>query len=246
MKTAVITTVHGRGDHLRRQLEGMSTSTAPPDLHIVVALGDPAVTDIVGTSAVVLDCPAAQPLPVAMGRNLGAAAAVRNAAELLVFLDVDCIPGADLIDRYHTIARRPEHENALLCGPVTYLEPPGPRGYVISEIRAKPNPHPARPAPQDGTVAATTDYSLFWSLSVDSASGTAATAVKTPTLRNTPRPGTCRCDGSVGRTHFTSTTPSPTRPWTTSTTSCATPRSFTNGGDGGPWKAGCPPLRPKA
>lgn len=175
MKTAVITTVHGRGDHLRRQLEGLATSTVPPDMHIVVALGDPAVADIVseqGASAIVLDSPASQPLPLAMGRNLGATAAVENAAELLVFLDVDCIPSADLIDRYHTAASQSDNGNTLLCGPVTYLRHPGPRGYVISEIRARPDPHPGRPAPKVGNVVPTTDYTLFWSLSF---------AVKVPT-----------------------------------------------------------------
>lgn len=168
MKTAVITTVHGRDTHLRRQLEGLAASTLRPDMHIVVALGDPTVTDTVralGAPAVVLDCKAAAPLPVAKGRNAGAAAAVRNGVELMIFLDVDCIPGADLIDRYHAVASRAEHEDALLCGPVTYLRPLGPGGYDLSEIRAKPDPHPARPAPQDGTVVTTTDYALFWSLS---------------------------------------------------------------------------------
>ncbi|MDT5218173.1 MAG: hypothetical protein QOF15_278 [Mycobacterium sp.] len=168
MKTAVITTVHGRGDHLRRQLEGLADSTLTPDMHVVVALGDPTVTDVVtraGSSAVVVDCPTRAPLPVALGRNTGAAAAARAGADLLVFLDVDCIPGADLIDRYHTVAGRPEHRDALLCGPVTYLDPPGPGGYALSEIRARPDPHPARPATQDGTVVAATDYALFWSLS---------------------------------------------------------------------------------
>lgn len=168
MRTAVITVVHGRGAHLRRQLEGLATATLRPDLHIVVALGDPEIAAIVGelgASAMVLDCPAVQPLPVAMGRNAGAAEALRNAVELMVFLDVDCIPGTDLLGRYRSVAARPEHEDAILCGPVTYLQPPGPDGYVISKIRSKPAPHPARPAPPDGTVVATTDYRLFWSLS---------------------------------------------------------------------------------
>src|ERR1700709_2531036 len=109
MKTAVITTVHGRGDHLRRQLEGLADSTLMPDMHVVVALGDPTVTDIVtgaGSSAVVVDCPSRPRRQVAWGRQRGAAAAARAGAGLLVFLDVDCIPGADLIDRYHTVAGR--------------------------------------------------------------------------------------------------------------------------------------------
>jgi GT2 family glycosyltransferase len=169
MKVAVVTTVHGRGSHLQRQLEGLATSTRAPDAHIVVALGDPAVADIVteaGERTVVIDCPARRPpLPIALGRNIGARAAIRGGAELLIFLDVDCIPGARLIERYHAVASQTEHANALLCGPVTYLAPPGRRGYRISEIRACPDPHSARPAPEDGTVVATTDYALFWSLS---------------------------------------------------------------------------------
>ncbi|KPN58735.1 glycosyltransferase family 2 protein, partial [Mycobacterium intracellulare] len=175
MRTAVITVVHGRGDHLRRQLEGLATSTLRADLHIVVALGDPTVAALVSelkAPALVVECEAARPLPVAMGRNVGAAAAIRNAAELLVFLDVDCIPGAELLDRYHGVAGRSEHADAILNGPVTYLPPPGPGGYVISEIRSNPDPHRARPAPRDGAVLSTTDYALFWSLSF---------AVKVPT-----------------------------------------------------------------
>lgn len=168
MRTAVITVVHGRGAHLRQQLEGVAASTLRPDMHIVVALGDPTVAALVDelrVPALVVDREATEPLPVATGRNVGAAAAVRNAAELLIFLDVDCIPGAELIDRYHWVAGRPEHEDAILNGPVTYLPPPGPGGYVIHEVRSKPEPHRARPAPRDGAVLATTDYALFWSLS---------------------------------------------------------------------------------
>ncbi|OBB93071.1 glycosyltransferase family 2 protein [Mycobacterium sp. 852002-40037_SCH5390672] len=168
MRTAVVTVVHGRAAHLRRQLQGLATATRRPDMHIVVALDDPRVAEMVdelGAQAIVLDRKVAHPLPVAMGRNVGAAAAIRKGAELLVFLDVDCIPGAELLDRYHTVAGRAEHEDAILNGPVTYLPPPGPGGYVISEIRSKPEPHRARPAPPDGSVVATTDYALFWSLS---------------------------------------------------------------------------------
>ncbi|OMC19933.1 glycosyltransferase family 2 protein [Mycobacterium colombiense] len=168
MRTAVITVVHGRGAHLRRQLEGLASATLRPDMHIVVALGDSTVAATIarlGAPATVVDCPASHPLPLAMGRNVGAARAVRNAAELLVFLDVDCIPGAELLDRYHSVAGEPEHEDAILNGPVTYLPPPGPDGYVVSEVRSKPQPHRARPAPPDGAVVSMTDYALFWSLS---------------------------------------------------------------------------------
>lgn len=166
MKTAVITTVHGRNAHLSRQLQGLSGSTRTPHMHIVVALGDPTIAETIAErhgAAVLLDLPASPPLPVARGRNVGAAAALRNAAELLVFLDVDCIPGPHLIEHYHAAVEQDAHRDALLCGPVTYLPPAGPDGYVLSELSAAA--HPARPAPQRGCVIATTDYTLFWSLS---------------------------------------------------------------------------------
>lgn len=168
MKTAIITTVRGRGAHLRGQLRGLAESAQSADLHVVVALDDPRVGEIVaeeGSPAMVLDVEAAEPVPVALGRNRGAAAALRESAELLVFLDVDCIPGAELVGRYRSTAAQPEHADALLCGPVTYLAPPGPRGYVIAEVQRRPDPHPARPAPPDDDVVPTTEYALFWSLS---------------------------------------------------------------------------------
>lgn len=168
MKTAVITTVRGRGSHLRRQLHGLAESTVPADLHIVVALGDPRAGEIVveeRSPALVVEVAAAEPIPIAHGRNVGAAAALQESAELLVFLDVDCIPGPEMIGRYCHTAAEPKHADALLCGPVTYLAPPGPRGYRLNELDAQRNPHPARPAPPGDEVLATTEYALFWSLS---------------------------------------------------------------------------------
>ncbi|WP_197381157.1 glycosyltransferase family 2 protein [Mycolicibacterium mengxianglii] len=166
MRTAVITVAHGRHQHLRRQLDGLAAGSHLPDLHVVVALADPDVPGIVAGDArrhvVAHDAdPAA--LPLGQARNVGAAAALERGAELLVFLDVDCIPGRDLIGRYLDVAGRPQHGDALLCGPVTYLPPPGPHGYDLSALEVRP--HPARPAPDDGDVLAGTDYTLFWSLS---------------------------------------------------------------------------------
>ncbi|MDA2891180.1 glycosyltransferase family 2 protein [Mycolicibacterium sp. BiH015] len=168
MKTAVVTVVHGRHGHLRQQIRGLGRGCAPPDVHVVVALGDPDVGHVVrsaDSAAVVLDCPAGSLLPLAAARNRGAEAALDDGAELLVFLDVDCIPSTRLLQRYHAVAGEPEHRNALLCGPVTYLPPAGKSGYDLSALDQAIDPHPARPSPLDGTTLPTTDYSLFWSLS---------------------------------------------------------------------------------
>jgi GT2 family glycosyltransferase len=168
MKTAVITTAHGRAEHLRRQLDGMSRSARQPDIHVVVAIDDPALSDVVaasGSPAHVVHCEVGPgPLPIASARNIGARTALDFDAELLVFLDVDCIPGHHMLSRYHNAVVDPEHRDALLCGPVTYLAPPSATGYPVA-LESMIDPHPARPAPPDGDVIASTEYKLFWSLS---------------------------------------------------------------------------------
>src|SRR6202012_4133576 len=111
---------------------GLARSTRRPDMHVVVALDDLHVGDIVadeGAPALVIDLNVGEPLPLALGRNQGAAAALSRSAELLVFLDVDCIPDTELIARYQDAAKQPRYGDALLCGPVTYLPPPRPGGY---------------------------------------------------------------------------------------------------------------------
>jgi len=146
----------------------MIRSARLPDMHVIVAIGDPAVSDVVaasGNTADVVHCHNdSGPLPVASARNIGALAALDFGAELLVFLDVDCIPGRDMLGRYHNAVVEPEHHDALLCGPVTYLAPSGSEGYPVT-LEDLIKPHPARPAPRDGDVIATTNYELFWSLS---------------------------------------------------------------------------------
>ena len=83
-----------------------------------------------GNTAHVVHCEVPPgPLPVASARNIGALAALNEGAELLVFLDVDCIPGRNLLGRYYEAGVDLEHRtDALLCGPVTYLAPPGVKG----------------------------------------------------------------------------------------------------------------------
>ena len=82
-------------------------------------------------------------------------------ADLLVFLDADCLPGPDLLARYRAaVAAHPE---GLLCGPVTYL-PEGILPERPDELSALTAPHAARPAPPDGEHVLG-DHRLFWSLS---------------------------------------------------------------------------------
>jgi N-acetylglucosaminyl-diphospho-decaprenol L-rhamnosyltransferase len=103
-------------------------------------------------------------LRLAAARNAGADRAVRTGAELVIFLDADCVPGPELVDRYSQAAA--EHDGAVLCGPVTYLAPGVDVGDAAHLVSAT-NPHPARPAPAPGQVvqASPAEYPLFWSLS---------------------------------------------------------------------------------
>jgi hypothetical protein len=157
--TAVVTLTRGRDAHLRRQRAGLAAD--PPDLHVVVGMGEePAVP-----GATVLRVPVPDTgLPLAAARNAGVAAALAAGADLLVLLDVDCIPGPGLLARYRAAARATP-DPALLCGPVHYLPPPGPRGYPATGLAALAPPHPARPAPPDGAVVRDDRFALFWSLS---------------------------------------------------------------------------------
>ena len=99
-------------------------------------------------------------LPLAAARNAGAAV---TSADLLVFLDVDCIPCPELIERYRWVAQQ---SGGLLAGPVGYLpEAAGRPPLSADELRRLAVPHPARPVPEYGVLVPESRYELFWSLS---------------------------------------------------------------------------------
>jgi N-terminal domain of galactosyltransferase len=171
VSSAVITIVSGRHRHLRAQRASLRAGDIRPDLHVVVALGDPAVAALLADDH---GDPTAMPtvcvyvpgdplgLPLAAGRNAGAARAIAAGVDLLVFLDVDCLASPELVERYANAAR--QRPDAVLSGPVTYLPPGPPGGWLLTELRAHRAPHPARPDPPVGELVEA-DPDLFWSLS---------------------------------------------------------------------------------
>ncbi|BBY18486.1 glycosyltransferase family 2 protein [Mycolicibacterium litorale] len=165
MTTALVTVAHGRHDHLRRQSAGLERSRVRPDLRVVVAIDDPGMAGVVDGSAEVIDCATTTSgLPLARARNLGAEHALRRGADVVIFLDVDCIPGETLVGRYAE-ACATYRSAALFSGPVTYLPPPLDAGYPIDALATMTRPHPGRPAPPPGELVAADDHDLFWSLS---------------------------------------------------------------------------------
>ncbi|RZT18086.1 GT2 family glycosyltransferase [Mycobacterium sp. BK558] len=162
--TSVITVVHGRHHHFIRQQAGFSTCRPAPDDRCVVAIDDPVIRTVAAPGVHVVECASTSAgLPLARARNQGAHEATERGADLLIFLDVDCIPGPALIDRYVDAHRRVDGD-ALLCGPVTYL-PPAPDGYPLDALESLTDPHPARPAPPPGVLQTESNHDLFWSLS---------------------------------------------------------------------------------
>ncbi|MGV9689176.1 glycosyltransferase family 2 protein [Streptomyces sp. NPDC003444] len=165
MRVAVITLVAGRHRHLALQQRGLAASDQAPDHYVVVTLDDPDAAGVVRDRRPAADVlPLARDagrLPLAAARNAGARRALDAGADLLVFLDVDCVPGPTLLSRYAETAR----DGALLCGTVAYLPPPPPGGYRLDALPALAPPHPGRSVPADDEVLTGGDHRLFWSLS---------------------------------------------------------------------------------
>jgi GT2 family glycosyltransferase len=171
VSTAVVTVVHGRHDHLRRQHTSLAAGSRVPDHVVVVAMGDAEVAGVVAAGPLadrctVVDLPAGDRLPLARARNTGAATAFSLGGTLAVFLDVDCLAGPGLVEGYRAGWRSTSTYEGprLLSGTVAYLDPAGPAGYTAADLAAA-RPHPARPAPAPGSVERATDPRLFWSLS---------------------------------------------------------------------------------
>ena len=83
----------------------------------------------------------------------------------MIFLDVDCLPGEDLVAAYARRGRTRRRADSLLCGPVAYLPPPPARRVRPRPARRSSRLHPGRPAPAAGDRQRGGDHRLFWSLS---------------------------------------------------------------------------------
>ena len=160
MKVAVITLASQRR---RLHLERQEAWLRQVDDHLRVVVVLDAEGDLPTAGHALRVAPGADGLRLAAARNRGAREALDRGAELLCFLDVDCLPHPDLLPLYRAAA---SDDPALLAGPVTYL-PPGVLPSGPGAADAHLSPHPARPNPPRGSVERAPDagWNLFWSLS---------------------------------------------------------------------------------
>jgi GT2 family glycosyltransferase len=168
-RTAVITIVAGRREHLERQGRALAASVPPPDEYVIVHMDEPGLAPARTVGAPAPEHLWVSPknagtdagLPLAAARNRGAERALALGADVLVFLDVDCLPTTDLVGRYtDALSREP---NAIVSGAVGYLPKQTDYGRPdrFDEIG---HFHHFRPRLTDGALAKA-DPRLFWSLS---------------------------------------------------------------------------------
>ena len=166
IRVAVITPASGnRLAHLHRQRRFLrEVPTEGMEVVRIEAWLDEEAPPSVPAIPVVHVPPGRFGMRVGAARNAAARLALEHDVDLLVFLDVDCLPGSHLLERYVDAARRAPDD--LLCGPVTYLESVQ-RPATLDDLDALTRPHPVRPHPADRTVvtASETEFDLFWSLS---------------------------------------------------------------------------------
>lgn len=161
----VVTLAKNRREHLSRQRVAIAGQTVRPDAYVVVDLGGESVDPGSGGEVRLLSMPVDGPLPLAAARNAGARAV---GTDIIVFLDVDCVPEPTLIADYRAASVR---HRALWCGPVGYLPPLDshdywyPNGELASDdLRRRARYQPGRPQPDD-PPSRSDRFDLLWSLS---------------------------------------------------------------------------------
>lgn len=160
-RISVLTLVRGRRRHLENLLRGLAWQTEAPAELVIAWMQDEVESGLPDPG-----CPvravhvAGDPMPLAAARNRAAAAA---AGEVLIFLDVDCIPSPDLVETYGAAVGR---VSGVHMGEVLYLPPGIPNGPLdLGNLDAAGERHPSKPAfPAEG-AAPEPDHGQLWGLS---------------------------------------------------------------------------------
>lgn len=156
---SVLTLASGRDTHLANLVRGLTQQTILPAELIVAVMQDELYTLPAAPFPIRQMSVGADTLQLAQARNAAASAAV---GEVLVFLDMDCIPDPALVADYATHSAELD---GLLMGEVLYL----PGGATTAEwsfdrfaqVGVK---HSDRRGPPPTGTEICADYRCFWSL----------------------------------------------------------------------------------
>ncbi|TFZ55042.1 glycosyltransferase [Methylorubrum sp. Q1] len=159
----MLTLVRGRADRLRNLMRGLARQTVRPRELVIAWMQPEPAPDLPDPGCPVrhLHVPG-EPMPLAAARNRAAAAV---SGDLLVFLDVDCIPGPTLVAAYADAAAS---ERGLFLGDVLYLPPDAIAGGTAPDPAALDRlgrAHPARPPLPETGLRREPDAGQLWGLS---------------------------------------------------------------------------------
>ncbi len=158
---SVLTLARGRDEHLRNVVRGLARQSCQPVELVVGVMQDDFYDDLPATPFPIRQIRViAAELPLAAARNAVAKVAT---GEILIFLDVDCIPAPSLVEDY---CRETGPGDGMTMGEVLYLLAGATApGWTTVQFDAAGIRHSDRQGPPDGTRRQCEDYRCFWSLS---------------------------------------------------------------------------------
>ncbi|WP_279478847.1 glycosyltransferase family 2 protein [Aureimonas sp. SK2] len=161
MQASVLTLVRGRRDHLANLMSGLARQTERPAELVIAWMQEAPFADLPDPGCPVRHVPVpGDPMPLAEARNRAARAA---SGDLLVFLDVDCIPAPTVVEAYRRAA---EGRDGLFLGEVLYL-PAGATagGLDFDRLDRLGTVHPSKPPVPETGVREEPDAGELWGLS---------------------------------------------------------------------------------
>ena len=165
MSVSIITLGRGRAAHLRNLIVGLTRQTCMPDELVIGVMQESEYCNLPATPFPVRQVLiSGKHAPLAAARN---SAARQAQGEMLLFLDIDCIPAGEFVADYTRVL---SSQDALLMGEVMYL----PAGAIsdsnadnwdYADLEQLGVRHCDRQGPPKTESAPCNDYRCFWSLS---------------------------------------------------------------------------------
>ncbi len=176
-KVSVLTLTRHRSHFLENLLNGLARSSCLPDECIVVHMNESPPSDQAARSPRNRSPQNQWPfpchhhtlssdvaLPLSQARN---AAAKYATGDILIFLDVDCIPSGEMVATYKQACQTVP--GSIVMGKVSYLKQNATIDWETANtelaLRSQSKPHRLRDVSSVAPLIAEPNYGLFWSLS---------------------------------------------------------------------------------